>query len=119
MLKGGPAAYYAQHIANDESSAIFLVSYQIPGTPGALLVSEKKLMVNGKEVPVKARVEHFLFSSHAGQKELQALLRSFNPGTKVFTVHGDGDSCEVLANWAREECSLEAVAPSLGMTYEV
>jgi len=119
MLKGGPAAYYAQRIANDESSAIFLVSYQIPGTPGALLVSEKKLMINGEEVPVKARVEHFLFSSHAGQKELQTFLRSFNPGTKVFTVHGDGDSCEVLANWAREECSLDAVAPSLGMTYEV
>ncbi|PUA32950.1 MAG: hypothetical protein B9J98_03440 [Candidatus Terraquivivens tikiterensis] len=119
MLKGGPAAYYAQQIADDESSAIFLVSYQIPGTPGASLISERKLMVDGKEKPVKARVEHFLFSSHAGQKELHSFLRSFNPGTKVFMVHGDADSCEVLAEWARSECSLDAVAPSLGMKYEV
>ncbi|MEM2910101.1 MAG: MBL fold metallo-hydrolase [Nitrososphaerota archaeon] len=119
MLKGGPAAYYAQHIAEDEVSAIFLVSYQIPGTPGASLISEKKLIVNGKERPVKAMVKHFLFSSHAGQKELHSFLRSFNPGTKVFTVHGDADSCEVLAKWAKENCSLDAIAPSLGMSYEL
>lgn len=119
MLKGGPAVFYAQHILEDESSAIFLVSYQIPGTPGAMLLSEGKMVIDSEIVVAKARVKQFLFSSHASREGLHEFLKLFKPGTKIFTVHGDGDSCEVLADWARNECSLDAIAPRLGDAYSV
>jgi len=37
MLKGGPTLFYARSIAKRHDSAVFLVSYQIPGTPGNCL----------------------------------------------------------------------------------
>ncbi|RLI28495.1 MBL fold metallo-hydrolase, partial [Candidatus Bathyarchaeota archaeon] len=34
MLKGGTAVFYAEKLAKSGNNAIYLVSYQIPGTPG-------------------------------------------------------------------------------------
>jgi putative mRNA 3-end processing factor len=36
MLKGGPAAFYLSKLGKKSSNAVFLVSYQIPGTPARL-----------------------------------------------------------------------------------
>ncbi|MCX8209297.1 MAG: MBL fold metallo-hydrolase, partial [Sulfolobales archaeon] len=63
MLKGGPSAYYLKKMYDDPRNAVFLVSYQAPQTPG------RKLLENGVVDdlgPVRARVEWFDFSSHAG-----------------------------------------------------
>ena len=34
MLKGGPSAFYIQKVGKKSQNSVFLVSYQIPGTPG-------------------------------------------------------------------------------------
>ena len=38
---------------------------------------------------------------------------------KVFAVHGAEGNCELLANWAKTELGLDAVAPRTGETYEI
>lgn len=119
MLKGGPATFYAEKIFDDPYSAIFLVSFQIPGTPGAKLLEERKLVVEGDEVEVKAKVGQFLFSAHAGKKELRTYLGKLSSGTKVFMIHGEPEACRDLANYARDELSLEAITPEKSVKYEI
>jgi putative mRNA 3-end processing factor len=119
MLKGGPAVFYASKIGKKASNAIFLVSYQIPGTPGKELLEKGICTIDGKVRKVKARVEHFDFSSHCGATQLKEALRKLGGKPKVFVVHGAEGNCELLADWAKSELGLDAVAPRTGETFEV
>lgn len=118
MLKGGAAAFYVEKIAREKRNAIFLVSYQIPGTPGRVLLEQRRVYVNGKLKPVEAEVEKFSFSSHSGSKELKSLLKSLQGNPAVYTVHGERESCQALAQWIEEELGFEAQAPSAGEAFE-
>ena len=101
MLKGGTARYYAENIINGDNNAINLVSYQIDGTPGKILL-EKGVYIDKntlEEIKVKAQVNHFDFSSHAGKSELIEFLNKlkFNSHKKVFCVHGEGEVTKEFA----------------------
>jgi putative mRNA 3-end processing factor len=119
MLKGGPAAFYVSKIGKKANNAIFLVSYQIPGTPGKELLDKGICTIDGKVRRVKALYENFDFSSHCGASQLKEALRKLGGKPKVFVVHGDEGNCELLANWAKSELGLDAVAPKTGDTFEV
>jgi putative mRNA 3-end processing factor len=119
MLKGGPAAFYVSKIAKKTSSAIFLVSYQIPGTPGKELLEKGVCTIDGKVRKVKARYEQFDFSSHCGANQLKEALQKLGGNPKVFVVHGEEENCKLFANWAESELGLDAVAPKTGDTFEV
>ncbi|MEM3544054.1 MAG: MBL fold metallo-hydrolase [Nitrososphaerota archaeon] len=111
MLKGGPAVIYAGELAEDEKSAIFLVSFQLPDTPGARLLNEKRLIHGQLDIKVKAQVEQFKFSSHAGRTQLHQFLKRFDPGVKVFAIHGEPQATSDLVGFCRNELGVEAVAP--------
>jgi putative mRNA 3-end processing factor len=119
MLKGGPAAFYVSKIAKKANNAIFLVSYQIPGTPGKELLEKGRCTIDGVVRKVKARYEHFDFSSHCGASQLKDALRKLGGKPKVFVVHGAEGNCELLANWAKSKLGLDALAPKTGETFEV
>ncbi|NIQ05604.1 MAG: MBL fold metallo-hydrolase, partial [Candidatus Korarchaeota archaeon] len=71
MLKGGPAMFYMSKIGKKSCNGVFLVSYQIPGTPGRQLLDRGICPINGKMKKIKAKVGHFDFSSHSGASELK------------------------------------------------
>ncbi|MEM2546002.1 MAG: MBL fold metallo-hydrolase [Candidatus Bathyarchaeia archaeon] len=119
MLKGGPAAFYISKIGKKAQNAVFLVSYQIPGTPGRELLEKGVCVIDGKMRKVKATVKHFDFSSHCGAKELREAVKRINGKTKFYVIHGAEGNCELLAKWIREEAGFEAVAPRPGDTFEV
>jgi putative mRNA 3-end processing factor len=119
MLKGGPAAFYVSKLGKKASNAIFLVSYQIPGTPGKELLEKGVCTIDGKVRKVKARYEHFDFSSHCGASQLKEALRKLGGKPKVFVVHGEETNCELFAKWANSELGLDTVAPKTGETFEV
>ncbi|MBS7656057.1 MBL fold metallo-hydrolase [Candidatus Bathyarchaeota archaeon] len=119
MLKGGAAAFYSEILAKSDKNAIFLVSYQVPGSPGRLLLEKRKLPIKGKLRRVEAKVEKFDFSSHVGRKELEEFLSKLDSKTKVFAVHGAEGNCTKLASWANKELGLNAMAPNPGEIYEV
>ncbi|MCK5628377.1 MBL fold metallo-hydrolase, partial [Candidatus Bathyarchaeota archaeon] len=75
MLKGGPAVFYSSKLGKKPTNAIFLVSFQIPGTPGRELMDNGVCTIDGKVQKVKARVQHFDFSSHSGASQLKETLR--------------------------------------------
>jgi putative mRNA 3-end processing factor len=112
MLKGGAADFYAQKLALQEENAIFLVGYQVPGTPGSRLLSEQKFIVNGKPEKVKAEVDLFDFSSHCGRRQLYEFVKQVEGDPLVFTVHGADGNCELLAKTIQEEIGLKAIAPA-------
>jgi putative mRNA 3-end processing factor len=119
MLKGGPAAFYMSKLGKRANNAVYLVSYQIPGTPGKELLDKGICTIDGKVRKVKARYEHFDFSSHCGASQLKDALRKIGGKPKVFCVHGAEGNCELFANWAKTELGLEAYAPKTGDYFEV
>jgi len=119
MLKGGPAAFYMSKLGKRANNAVFLVSYQIPGTPGKELLDKGICTIDGKVRKVKARYEHFDFSSHCGASQLKDALRKLGGKPKVFCVHGAEGNCELFANWAKTELGLEAYAPKTGDYFDV
>jgi putative mRNA 3-end processing factor len=119
MLKGGPAAFYISKLGKKPGNAIFLVSYQIPGTPGKELLDKGICTIDGKIRKIKARYQHFDFSSHCGASQLKDALRRLGGKPKVFVVHGAEGNCELFANWAKSEMGLEAFAPKTGEVFEV
>jgi len=119
MLKGGPAMFYTSKVGKRPSNAIYLVSYQIPGTPGKELLEKGICNIDGKMRKVKARVQHFDFSSHCGATELKEALKKLGGKPKIYVVHGAEGNCDRLAKWAGSELGLEAVAPRAGDRFQV
>jgi putative mRNA 3-end processing factor len=119
MLKGGPAAFYVQKLGKKRRNAIFLVSYQIPGTPGRELLEKGTCVIDGKIRKIKARVEHFDFSSHSGASQLRETVRNVKGNPKVYVIHGAEGNCERLAKWICEETGLKAEAPRPGDTFTI
>ena len=119
MLKGGPAAFYIQKLGKRRDNAVFLVSFQIPGTPGRELLEKGRCVIDGKMRKIKATVEHFDFSSHGGSSQLQETVKKVEGNPAVYVVHGAEGNCEKFARWVNEETGLKAVAPKAGDTYTV
>jgi putative mRNA 3-end processing factor len=119
MLKGGPSVFYTSKVGKKSQNAIFLVSYQIPGTPGRELLEKGVCLIDGKMRKVKARVEHFDFSSHCGAGQLKDAVKSLRGKPKIYVVHGAEGNCELFAKWIKSELGLDAVAPRTGDIFEV
>ncbi len=119
MLKGGPAAFYIQKVGKKKQNAVFLVSYQIPGTPGRELLEKGRCVIDGKMRKIKAQVQHFDFSSHCGASQLQETVKEVEGNPTVYVVHGAEGNCGRFAKWVREEVGLKAVAPKAGDVFAV
>ncbi|MGE5574513.1 MAG: MBL fold metallo-hydrolase, partial [Ignavibacteria bacterium] len=119
MLKGGPAAFYVSKLGKQAKNAVFLVSYQIPGTPGRELMEKGVCTIDGQVRKIKAKYRHFDFSSHCGASMLKEALKRLGGNPKVFVVHGAEGNCELFANWAKTELGLDAVAPRTGESYQI
>ncbi|HUK50036.1 MAG TPA: MBL fold metallo-hydrolase [Terriglobales bacterium] len=119
MLKGGASVFYMENIAPKEVNGIFLVSYQVEGSPGRILLDEGRFMLHGKARKVAARVEKFDFSSHGGKTQLEETLREVDKRTHVFVIHGDEGNVKRLADWASQELGLQTSMPKPGETCDV
>jgi len=117
MLKGGPSVFYVQKVGKKQHNAVFLVSYQVPGTPGRELMEKGRCVIDGKMRKVKARVERFDFSSHCGASQLQETVKGLEGSPTVYVVHGAERNCERFAKWIKEETGLKALAPKAGDVY--
>jgi len=119
MLKGGPAAFYIQVVGKKPRNAVFLVGYQIPGTPGRELLEKGRCVIDGKVRKIKAKVGYFDFSSHCGARELKETVRSLKDNPIVYPIHGAEGNCPKFAKWIKEEAGLEAKAPNPGDTFKI
>ncbi len=119
MLSGGAALYYARQLADDERHGIFIVGYQLPGTPGRVLLETGKLPVNGGLLDVQAQVKYFDFSAHAGRQELMEFIKSIRGSPTIIPIHGEPESCKYLAEYASKELGLNTLLPAAGDVIEI
>ena len=119
MLQGGTAIFYMEKLGFRTENAIFLVSFQVPGTGGSKLLEQGTFTVAEKDEKVTAKVRHFDFSSHTGATPLQNFIKGLKGKPDLYVVHGEPDSCDFLAQWAQDECGLKAAAPNQGDEFEV
>ena len=102
MLKGGPSVYYLKKISDNPKNAVFLVSYQAPNSPGHILLEKGKLEELGIE-KMRARLEWFDLSSHAGKDGLLSIMLRYKHVLKnIVIIHGEPESTTKLASMARE-----------------
>ena len=114
MLVGGNAVYYIQKLAFNDKNGIAMVSYQGEGTPGKKLLETGKVLVEGKEMKIKASVKQFQFSGHADRDSLFDMIKSIKGNPRVLTVHGDNESCIKFAEEIQEKFGLDASTAKLG-----
>ena len=113
MLVGGNAVYYLQQLSFNNKNGIALVSYQGEGTPGKKLLDTGKVSTRGKDLKVEAEVKQFQFSGHADKKELFDMIKKIKGNPKVWTVHGDSESCDMFAQEIHEKFGFETYAPAV------
>ena len=119
MLKGGPVASYIQTVGKKSNNAVFLVGYQIPGTPGRELLESGRCVIDGKMRKVKAKVGFFDFSSHSGAKELKETVKKLEGDPTVYVMHGAEGNCPKFAKWIKKEAGFEAKAPETGDSFTI
>jgi putative mRNA 3-end processing factor len=112
MLKGGPAVWYFRKLSSNPKNAVFLVSYQAENTPGRRLLETGKF---DEYSPVlKARLELFDFSSHAGKKDLKRIVKSASKLEKLILVHGSPDNLTAFGKEVKEETGVDVIIPQSG-----
>jgi len=115
MLSGGPAMTYIPEIRSNPTNKITLTGYQVQGTPGRRLVETGRAEIDGRVMPVAARVEQYDFSAHADHSGLRSFLESY-AGCEILVNHGDR-CAEFAAELDADGRS--AAAPSVGETLTV
>ncbi len=91
LAKDTPSYAWATEVLGDSSSAIFMVNWQDPCTPGgAVLNSEAdaEVLLPTGTFSRKCRVERFDFSSHAKEDEMSVIEERLKPDVIVH-VHGE------------------------------
>lgn len=115
MLTGGPAMTYVPEVRGNPTNTIALTGYQVEGTPGRELLETGRAEIDGRVMPVAARVERFDFSAHADRSGLLAFLSAYRDARILV---GHGDRCEDFADELRTE-GFAASAPTLGSVHHV
>ncbi|MFW9782921.1 MAG: MBL fold metallo-hydrolase [Candidatus Heimdallarchaeota archaeon] len=132
MLKGGAALEYIESILPDPSSAIYLVGYQVEGTPGRNLLDngifEFRESKNNRNKNIEIKVEakcdydYFDFSSHADNSHIHRYIDNLNfqreSNKNIYCVHGDNKSTTGLASELVKK-GYNSVAPETGEVYQI
>jgi putative mRNA 3-end processing factor len=118
MLKGGASHLYFKMLYDDPKNSIILVSFQIPGTPGAELMAKRKATVGNRQFDVEAEVRYHHLSSHADSKGLVDMLLNIPGDPEFYLVHGESESCDALQA-KLEKKGRKAHIPETNETFEV
>ncbi|UCD00790.1 MAG: MBL fold metallo-hydrolase [Promethearchaeota archaeon] len=132
MLKGGAAIDYIEAILTDPVSAIYLVGYQVEGSPGRGLIdngifefkeSRKRKNIFYKfQIEAKCDYDYFDFSSHADSLHLYDYIENLEFQNKsnndIFCIHGDNKSTTTFASELVKR-GYSSVAPEIGEVYKI
>jgi metallo-beta-lactamase family protein len=115
MCTAGRIKHHLKHNLWRPGASIVMVGFQAMGTTGRNIVEgAKSVRIFGENVSVKARVYTIGgFSAHADQKDLLEWVGNFiESRPRVFVVHGEPATSEVLADKIRKDFNMEVHVPS-------
>lgn len=118
MASGGRILHHLHNQLPNPRATILFVGYQAAGTLGNLLVhGAKYARIYGDNVTVNAAVAAIRgYSAHADQNELLRWLGSFQNKPRMFAVHGEPTSAQVLDAVVRERLGFNTQAAARGTT---
>jgi metallo-beta-lactamase family protein len=138
MSHGGRIGHWEQKYLPDESTTLFIVGYQAPGSPGRLLQDgSPHVRLGGVDVKIRAKVQTFVgWSAHADRDELlefahQAQAAQETKGadkeggeksgqTKNFFIAlGEPASARFLAQRIHDYLGGNAIVPVQGESFEI
>ena len=119
MLIGGPSVQYLKGLANDKTSALIFVSYQVSGTLGNRIQRGFRefqyVDAKGRTQLVKMNLNVFTlegFSGHSSRSQISQFLRRIQPRPKiVITNHGEESKCVSLSTMIHKKLRKATKAP--------
>ena len=132
MLKGGAAIEYIETILHDPNSAVYLVGYQVEGTPGRQLIDNgifefkdsrrKRHITNKLSIKARCDYDYFDFSSHSDNVQIHNYIANLNfqdhSNNNIFCIHGDNKSTTKLASELTKK-GYNSIAPEIGEIYQI
>jgi len=122
MCTGGRILHHLKHNLWRRNNQVVIVGYQAEGTLGRALVDgAKSVRIFGDEIAVRAKI-HTLggFSAHAGQSQLLEWAAHFHePRPRLYLVHGEPDSMQVLQQQFVQRFGWQAAMPQIGERIEI
>ncbi len=113
MVQGGPVMHYLKHLWHNPKNAVLLTGYQCKRTNGRNLLEHGYVYIKGWKTDVKCEVKKFDFSGHSDSKALKEYIKKIKP-KKLIIQHGDPESVDALAEWAKKNCDCEVYGPRIG-----
>ncbi|GAC1390740.1 MAG: MBL fold metallo-hydrolase [Vulcanimicrobiaceae bacterium] len=109
MASGGRILHHLHTQIPNAAATILFVGYQGAGTLGnAMVHGAKTVRIYGDTLPVNAAVSSISgFSAHADQNELLRWLGGFTGKPRMYAVHGEPASAQVLDAVVRERLGFE------------
>lgn len=117
MSSGGRVHAHEKQVLPDAKSTLLIVGYQAAGSLGRrLLEGEKRVMIQGEQVHVKAKVEAvYGYSAHMDGEQLLDFVNQGKVSLKhTFVVMGEPVSANFLVQRIRDYLSVKATAPLAG-----
>jgi len=114
MCTAGRIKHHLKHNLWREGASIVIVGFQANGTTGRQIVEGRKhVKIFREDVAVNARVFTIGgFSSHADQRGLLKWIGNFKPSRpKVFVIHGEPESSQVLSEKIKTDLGFETHIP--------
>jgi putative mRNA 3-end processing factor len=132
MLKGGAVINYIPSILADTTSAVYIVGYQVEGSPGRVLLDEGVFKFKEKKrnrnknvdlhIEAKCDYNYYDFSSHSDSLDIQNYIEKLkfkkSSNSDIFCVHGDNKSTTSLASTLVDK-NYNSVAPETGEIYQI
>ncbi|PZR58960.1 MAG: MBL fold metallo-hydrolase [Candidatus Meridianibacter frigidus] len=121
MAAGGRVLHHLHNQLPNAKATVLFVGYQGAGTLGsALLGGARTVRIYGDQVPVQAQVASIKgYSAHADQNELLRWLSQFQDKPRMYAVHGEPASAEVLDAVVRERLGFATQMAQRGTTVTV
>jgi metallo-beta-lactamase family protein len=122
MVTGGRVLSYLQYYIEKPETTVLLVGFQAEGTRGRqLLEGVPEVKIYGKYYQAKASIKNInSLSAHADQIELLDWLEKLkNSPTRLFLIHGEKKSADVLRVKIRDMYGWQAEIPHFGQKVTV
>ena len=113
MMQGGPVLRYLSDMWGEKKHSILLMGFQCKRTNGRHLLEDGYIYIDGWKTFPKCQIEKFDFSGHLDSEEIKKVVLKTKPKHLIFN-HGDPESVQTLADWAKENTSCKVYSPAVG-----
>ena len=121
MSEGGRILHHERRYLPDPKSTLLIIGYQTQNTLGRrLLEGAQEIKMFKENIPVRAQVRAIGgYSAHADQAKLLNWVGRIKGVKKVFTVQGETEPAQALADKIKNELNIPAEVPGAGMAIDL